>query len=120
MGPDVRSQRAEAMSAAKSNPPPSPYGEIRTRSASEGKDRCYEERTKVRSRKTHALGPMDQPTEKKIPHLHPLPLERERRNRAVADVSTNVCSGIRQPRRSSAKAGVGCKSDYDYEHEHEQ
>ena len=90
MGPDVRSQRAEAMSAAKSNPPPSPalspYGEIRTRSASEGKERCYEERTKVRSRKTHALVPMDQPTENKIPHLHPLPLERERRNRAVADV----------------------------------
>src|SRR5438874_12289093 len=64
----------------------SPYGEIRTRSASEGKERCYEERTKVRSRKTHALVPMDQPTEKKIPHLHPFPLERERRNRAVADV----------------------------------
>jgi len=39
-------------------------------------------------------------------------------------LNTHVCSGIRQPRRSSAKAGVGCKSDYDYdydhEHEHEQ
>ena len=35
-------------------------------------------------------------------------------------LNTRVCSGIRQPRRSSAKAGVGCKSDYDYDHEHEQ
>ena len=34
-------------------------------------------------------------------------------------LNTHVCSGIRQPRRSSAKAGVGCKSDYDYDHEHE-
>ncbi len=34
-------------------------------------------------------------------------------------LNTHFCSGIRQPRRSSAKAGVGCKSDYDYDHEHE-